>query len=323
METFKLLFSFILNTLKDTLSTCLILFRILIPIMIITKLLQQFGLIDYLGMALSPLMELVGLPGKMGLVWATGMVTNLYGAMAVFASISPGMELTVAQVTVLTTMLLVAHALPVELRIAQKAGARIGVMLLLRLSGALVLGFILHQIYSKTGYLGQENVMLWNPPAQDASWFGWAIGTAKGLSWIFLIILTMLSCMALLKKIKVVDFLTWLLKPILKLLGMTRDAAPITIIGMMLGISYGGGLIIKEAKSGSLSAQDVFYSLSLMGLCHSLFEDTMLMLLIGGHHSGVFWGRFVFALLVVATMVYFLKRINDSDFNKYFCKTDS
>ncbi len=320
MEIWKQLFSFIVNLFKDTISTCLVLFRILIPILIITRLLQLSGAIEYLGIALSPVMELAGLPGSMGLVWATGMITNLYGAMAVFASISPGEGLTVAQVTVLTTMLLVAHALPVELKIAQKAGTRLRFMLALRLSGALVLGFLLNQIYSRTGFLQQQNVMLWKPPAQDVSWLGWMAATAKGLGWIFMIILTMLLCMSILKKIRVTDLFTWLLKPVLKMLGISRDAAPITIIGMMLGISYGGGLIIKEARSGSISPRDVFYSMSLMALCHSLFEDTMLMMLLGGHHSGLLWGRFAFAMAVVSVMVLMMKNMSDADFERRFCR---
>ncbi len=78
----------------------------------------------------------------MGLVWATAMVTNLYGGIVVFASLAPEAHLTVAQITVLTTMMLVAHALPVELRIAQKAGSRLHAMAFLRIAGALTLGWL-------------------------------------------------------------------------------------------------------------------------------------------------------------------------------------
>ena len=42
-----------------------------------------------LGEALSPIMRVVGLPGSMGLVWATGMLVNMYAAIVVFASLAP------------------------------------------------------------------------------------------------------------------------------------------------------------------------------------------------------------------------------------------
>ncbi|OPX22238.1 MAG: hypothetical protein B1H04_05335 [Planctomycetales bacterium 4484_123] len=97
-------------------------------------------------------MALVGLPGEMGLVWATALATNIYGAMVVFAPVAPGLALTVGQVTVLGTMILVAHGLPVELRIAQKAGPRLPFMLLLRVGGALLLGWLLYLLWSRTGW---------------------------------------------------------------------------------------------------------------------------------------------------------------------------
>ena len=35
--------------------------------------------------------------------------------------------------------------------------------------------------------------------------------------------------------------------------------------------------------------------MALMGLCHSLVEDTILMMLLGGHLSGILGGRVVFS----------------------------
>jgi hypothetical protein len=94
---------------REALKTSYDLFKIIIPISILTKLLTDAGVTHYLGLALSPVMEVVGLPGSMGLVWATTLVTNIYGGIVVFASLAPEANLTIAQVTVLTTMMLIAH----------------------------------------------------------------------------------------------------------------------------------------------------------------------------------------------------------------------
>jgi spore maturation protein SpmB len=120
---------------------------------------------------------------------------------------------------------------------------------------------------------------------------------------IFLIILTLMAVLQIMKKLGITTLMTRLLEPLLKLLGMSRDAAPVTIIGMTLGLSYGGGLIIQEAQSGRLDRRDLFASVTLMGLCHSIFEDTLLMMVLGAHVSGIFWGRLIFSLVAIFLLV--------------------
>lgn len=306
--------------LTDALRTSGELFKIIVPISIVTRFLQQWGLVDQVGVLLGPVMELVGLPGQIGLVWATAMVTNLYGGMLVFASLAPGLDLSVAQVTVLTTMMLVAHALPVELRIAQKAGTRFRAMALLRVGGALLLGWILHMTYQLTGTLQQANRALWNPPAVDPAWNAWLLAEVRNMVSIFLIILSLMALLRLLKKLGITDLMTRLLEPLLGLLGMGREAAPLTIIGMTLGIGYGGALIIREAQTGGLSKRDIFASLMMLGLCHSLVEDTLVMMLLGGHFSGVFWGRLLFSLVMTFLLGLLIKRLPQAVFERYLVR---
>jgi len=306
---------------RDTLRTCIILFRIIIPLSIATRLLQQWGLVDQLGILMGPVMRLVGLPGEIGLVWATTLVTNLYAGMVVFASVAPGLDLTIAQVTVLTTMMLVAHGLPVELRIAQKAGTRFRTQALLRVGGALALGALLNTGYRLTDSLQQTSHSLWTPPAVDPSWLGWALAETRNLLSIVVIIFSLMALLRLLKKIGIIDLLTRLLEPVLSLLGIGRQAAPLAIVGISLGLSYGGGLIIQEAQSGRLSKQDIFNALALMGLCHSLIEDSLLMMVLGGHVSGVFWGRLLFSLLVVFLLGRVIRLLPASLFERYIVRS--
>ena len=119
------------------------------------------------------------------------------------------------------------------------------------------------------------------------------------MAMIFAVIVVLLLVLKVLRRIGVEAAVTRLLEPLLERLGMSKDAAPITIIGMTMGLTYGGGLIIKEAKSGRLSRRDVLFSMTLMGLCHSLIEDTLVMSTLGAHHSGLVWGRLVLTLLSV------------------------
>jgi len=311
----------IFELIRTAVKTSSDLFRITIPISIGVRLLNEFGATEYLGEFLSPVMEFVGLPGSMGLVWAAAMLTNLYAGLIVFASLAPDVHLTVAQFTVLTTIMLVAHALPVELRIAQKAGPRFRIMFLLRISCALLIGFILNAVYTYGDFLQTEYIPVWNQTVQNPDWIQWAISESRNMAYIFLIILGLLSLMKVLNYLKITDLLTTVLKPVLSLMGMSKDAAPITIIGMTMGLGYGGGLIIQEAQSGRMLKRDVFFSLSFMGLFHSIFEDTLLMIVMGGHTSGVLWGRFFFALIVVFLMVKLFNNMSEKTFDRFFFRS--
>jgi len=314
---FSHLFKPLRTLLSDALRTAGELFRIIVPVALVTRLLEMAGMIEPLGDLLAPFMYLVGLPGELGLVWATTMVTNLYGGMVVFASLASGIDLNIAQVTVLTSMMLIAHALPVELRIAQKAGPRLRVMVLLRFGGALIYGSLLNQFYLATGTLQSRTHALWQPPPVDPSWSGWGGGLLETLTTIFAMILCLLALLRVLERVGVTGWLTRNLAPLLGWLGMQREVAPVTIIGMSLGISYGGGLILREARSGNLGKRDLFLSLALMGLCHSVIEDTLVMMVMGGHLSGILLGRVLFSLLVVRLLMVLLRRVPDATFERW------
>ena len=151
------------DTLKETIFTTFELLKIMIPMSIIVKILGELGVIDIAGDFLAPIMRVVGLPGDFGLVWATAMITNIYGGLVVFFSLSVKNSLTVAQVTVLGTMILVAHTLLIESRITQKAGVRLWFMLSLRVLGAFILGWILNIIFTTFNLYQNESMLLWKP----------------------------------------------------------------------------------------------------------------------------------------------------------------
>ena len=305
------------DLVTDAGGTSWVLIKILIPISIVTRILEQLGVVAWLGDLLGPVMALVGLPGSMGLVWATAIVTNLYGGMVVFASLAPEANLTVAQVTVLTTMMLLAHCMPVELRIAQKAGVRAWVLAVLRLGSALGLGLALRGFYAATGLLQRPVRVLLAAGTQDGSWAGWLQGQIRTLCAIFLIVLVLLLVLRTLKWLGITDLLTRLLEPVLTTLGMSPHAAPMAIIGMTLGMAYVGGLILRETASGRLSARDVFSAFALLSLCHSIIEDTLLMAALGAHVSGTLVARLLFAFVAIALLARGLRRLPDRSFSRF------
>ena len=308
------------NFIRESVSVALPLFRIMIPMIIVVKILKEMGAIDILGQWLAPVMGIVGLPGSMGLVWAATLIAGFFPGIIVFADLAASETLTVGQVTVLSSMMLIAHSLPVELQIANKAGSRWLSMGIIRIGGALLYGLILNQILLWGNWLTESSILLWYPETGSVDLKTWAWDQVLGLMLMFLILMGIMLLMKVLNKFGFSLFLQRIFTPLLSKLGIGKDATNITVIGITLGISYGGGLIIKESRAGTIPPRDIFFAMVLMGLFHSIVEDTLLMLLLGGSLWGLLVGRLIFALLAVWLLVRLFSLISEQRFERYFFK---
>jgi hypothetical protein len=87
------------------------LYKILIPFVFIIKLLEVTGVVDVIAKAFAPLMGLIGLPTELGIIWVTALVVNIYAALILFVNILPYLDVSVAQITILTVAMLLCHNL--------------------------------------------------------------------------------------------------------------------------------------------------------------------------------------------------------------------
>jgi len=305
---------------KDIFDVTFTLFKIMIPIIIIIKIVEELGGIVLLSGWLSPIMEFVGLPQELGLVWATTILTNIYAGLIVFINLD--MPLTVAQVSILGSMMLLAHSLPIEAAIAKKAGVNLMATLFIRIGGSLVLAWLLNVSYQFGDFLNQPAIILWQPEiTADESYLTWTISQLKNFGVIFLVISALLFLLKMLKLLGIEKLMAMLLKPFLRILGISKEATNLTIIGITLGLSFGGGLLISEAKRGHIAARDVFTAIMLLNLLHSLIEDTLLIMLIGADFNTIFWGRLVFSVLVVAGIAQAIKHLDRRICERYFYRS--
>ncbi len=310
---------FFVTIFKQSIKTSIILFKIMIPISIIVKLLQYTGAIEYIGMALYPLMKFVGLPGEMGLVWATGMITNLFGGVLAFINLSGGLNLTIAQVTIISVMMLIAHTFPIELTIARKTGIKIITMFIIRFGFAFLFGALLNTFYNTFDYLQEPAVMQMKPSSVvDSSIWSWVLNELKNYLIIYLFVFSLMLLLEILKLIGTIDFITKALSPILGFLGIGKGVTTITIVGLTLGVVYGGALIINETKNQKINRRDIFYAMAMMGIFHSIIEDSILMISLGSHYSGIIIGRFIFTIIIIYILVRLTKPLSDKTFNRLF-----
>jgi hypothetical protein len=278
------------------------LLRILVPALIVVKSLELLGFTVWLGSVLAPLMGWLGLPDTVSVVWAATLLTNIYTGMVLFFEVARSETLTVAQVSVLGTLMIVAHAIPVEGAVARKVGAPWWLTLCLRIGGSLLLAWVLHQLYRAGGWLQYPNELAWQPKYTDESLMGWALVQIQTLTIIFFVILALITSLKLFRLLGIERLLHLLLNPFLRLLGVSQAAANTIVIGAMLGLSFGAGLLIQESRTEKLSPRDALLAVSFLGLCHSLIEDTLLILLLGADLSAVLWARLLFAFLVIGVL---------------------
>lgn len=217
--------------IREAVTVSFVLFRIMVPVIIIVKVLTELGLVKYIALAFAPLMKLVGLPGEMGLVWATAVITNMYGGIVIFATIAPALHLTTAQITVMACMILVAHSMPVEISIARKAGVRIRFMVPFRILSAFLLGIILHSIYEMGNFLHDEGRIFWEAAPTDSTLSSWVLSQIQNLSIIFLIVLGLIILMKILDRLGITRIIGKLLEPILTSMGIGKSATTVTILG--------------------------------------------------------------------------------------------
>ncbi|WP_092219789.1 nucleoside recognition domain-containing protein [Desulforhopalus singaporensis] len=295
--------------IKETAFASWTLIKIMVPVLIITRILEQFGLVGAVSSFLEPVMNLIGLPGELGLVWATAILTTLYGAMAVFATLAPGLELSVAQVTVLCSAMLVAHSLPIEVSISKKAGAPVVPIIVLRLGGAVVYCLLLHHFCIGAELWQQDAEIFWIGPPGNQGHLAWGVGQLMNLGLIVLVILGVLLIMRVLRAVGILGLMERLLAPVVSFLGMTRRAVSVVVVGMVMGLGIGGALIIKETGSGKLGKSEIVNSMVLISLCHSLVEDTLVMAALGGQLGGILWGRMVFSLIATFIIVQVAARL--------------
>ena len=289
--------------IKKWFAACSVFFKIMIPVSLIIKILEETGLMQYVGYALSPLMQPLGLPGEMGLVWAATMLSNIYGGLLSLSSLQPEGGMTVAQITTLSSLMLFAHTFLIEIPICVKAGCRFLPIFLIRFVSAYLFAFLTAQICMRFS-LCDSPVSAIHFTETSSSWVGWAIGEVKKYVSIALIVLSLVVLLELLERIGFLRLLEKVLSPVVGFIGISPKVIPITIIGMTLGLAYGGGLIVAESKEKPIEKRDIFLSFAFLSLFHSIIEDHLLMIGIGANAFFVFVLRFVFSVVAMLLIKY-------------------
>ena len=138
----------------------------------------------------------------------------------------------------------------------------------------------------------------------------------RGLIFIQVVIIALLLLLEVLKFLGVERLVSYLMAPFLKFLGIGKNASTIIVVGLTIGLGFGGGLMIKEVKQGKVNKKDAVNALIFINLFHSIIEDNSLVMLLGPSLVIVLFVRAVFVFFCVYLVIFLLDKLPSSVFNR-------
>lgn len=286
------------------------LLKIILPISLAVSFLQFWGIITYIAHYLSPAFSIIGLPGESAVVFITSIFLPLYGSIAIISTL----PLDLREITILAIMCLISHNLLVETAIQKRTGSSAFIMFFLRLSTSVAAAYLLNLLLPE--HIGSYHTV------QKSLEFGsvfdmlknWLINTGWLSLKISLIVTGLMILQSILKEFKLLPIISKLFAPIMRIMGLSNDSAFLWFVAQTLGLAYGSAIMIDEVENQEITLANANLLNYHIAINHSLFEDTLLFVVIGVPAGWIIVPRFILAILVVwsvrAIMKFSTKRNN-------------
>jgi Fe2+ transport system protein B len=270
--------------------------KIIVPISLLTTLLDYSTWIQHIEFLLEPIMGVMHLPVIATIPLIAGILTGVYGGIAAMTVL----PLNQAHMTLIAIFLLISHNLIQEGIIQAKSGINPILVTSFRLLASVCAVCIAMQFLDTGAVLtSSQTVISARSPSLLETLTEWAGATIK----ISLSILLIITCiMILLEEMRHFDLVTKLVNlfnPFLKLLGLQKSVGILWMTAVVFGISYGGAVIIQEAKESSIKKSDLTKLHLSIGVNHSMIDDPALFLSLGLSPFWLWVPRILAAILFV------------------------
>jgi hypothetical protein len=90
-------------------------------------------------------------------------------------------------------------------------------------------------------------------------------------------------------------------------IGITHQGIVPLVTGVIIGLTYGAGVIIHAIRTSNISKKESFLILLFLSVCHAIIEDTLIFVVIGA--NGFVLVAFRFALAIILTYLVYKSRI--------------
>jgi len=276
-----------LRAAARSLSTSIFLLRIILPLSFAVGVLDWLGVLRQIGAVFEPLMQIWRIPGEAAVVLVSGWLVGIYGAVAAMAVL----PLTADQITILAVLSLTAHNLVVESAVQDRTGTPWWQMILARLLTAALLAWIAALALARgdpsSPAAPTAAAVVSAHASLESFLLGWARSAGELILKIVLILLGLMLLTEWMRRRDVYRRLARVLRPLLRFLGLADSVAFLWITAAVLGLAYGSGLLMEEAKEPGRYRPDELRDLNVsIGVCHSLIEDSALLVACG---ASLFW----------------------------------
>ncbi len=282
-------------------STTIWLLKIILPISLLVRFLDYFGALAFIAQFLDPIFLHLGLPGSTAIIFITSIFLPLYAPLAIIMS----MAVTLRELTILALMCQIAHSLPVESAIQSKTGTSFWSMFALRIVVSILVGILLNLILPAD--MGMPVFVKVDAEAMTSVvdvLVLWLKGSVQMALLIFAIITVLNVIYKVLEQHNLITKLSKTIEPVLRFFGLPASTGFLWLIGYIVGLAYGGALMIDQMNEGKVSRSDTSLLNYHLAISHSVIEDNLLFVALG---VSVWW--ILSVRLAAAWLVVWIRRI--------------
>jgi len=282
--------------------------KIIVPTSLVVTLLQWSGWLYRADFVLSPLMSWINLPSEAALPIISGMLINIYAAIAVMAII----PFSVGQMTLIAVFALICHNLITEGIIQHRSGINGIKITFIRIGAAIITVLIISQFFGET-----TNSLALPASLSPQSPLGevlkvWALDMLRLLLKILGIIMGIMTILESLRRLGWTGYLYNFFRPFMRVLGLSHRSVVLWVTAVFFGLMYGGAIIRQEAQQEGLTKKELEYLHISIGINHSMVEDPALFLALGLNGFWLWVPKLLMAIITVHTfraVGYLLNRV--------------
>lgn len=290
------------------LRTTWMLGKIIFPVTFFITILQYTPILPWIIELISPVMELIGLPGDAAIPLVLGNFLNLYAGIGGILALD---SLTVKEVFIIAVMLSFSHNLFIETGVALKVGVKLWVVLLTRIGLALFSAIAIHLFWQGGseriyyGISGNEEAVTGLIPILLLALEKAAYGTFK----LAIIVIPLMLVIQIMKDLNWLNkFSTWM-KPVTRMLGMKENTSMTLVAGLVIGLAYGAGVMLDAVREDGVSKKDITIAFIFLIACHAVVEDTVIFIPLGVPVLPLLLIRLVTAILLAVIIAYVWNKV--------------
>lgn len=269
-----------MNTKASIIKSSKTIARLIFPIYVLVDVLHYAGILSYLGKMFSPLTTLLGLPSEAALALAGGGFFNLYTGIALASPLG----LTSHQWTVVAVFLGLFHSIIIEAAVLKKLQIPVWMTFTIRLGAAILCAWLTARFGGSSDIMQIKATEL----AQYADFSDMllhsVINAFKITIKVIILIALIIFAFDTIKKSKYFGSKlgehSWFFN---------------LIVGLLLGVTYGAGLLLNE---GAAKCRNNLPTAFFLLLCHGIIEETLLFTMFGADSLPIILSRLTMALIM-------------------------